>query len=76
MKCIVCNGNEIRTKAVTEQLQTGNDVVVVDVKIPVCGTCGERYYDRKTMQRLERIEAKLKKGGSKFREIGRVLALK
>jgi hypothetical protein len=41
--------------------------------VPVCETCGERYYDRKTMRDLEEVEQKLRDGIGKVEDVGRVL---
>ena len=73
MKCVICHGNEIRTAEVREEFAVGNDVVYVPVQVPVCKNCGERYYDRRTMQFLEEVEEKLHKKGPELKEIGKVL---
>ena len=75
MKCIVCHSEDIQTTRVQEQLQHGDDIVLVPVEIPVCGTCGERYYDRKTLRFLEEAEEKLEAEGAPLQEVGRILAL-
>jgi len=75
MKCIICHGEDISTTRVQEHLRRGDDIVVVPVEIPVCGTCGERYYDRKTLRFLEGTEEKLKTQQTQLQEIGRILAL-
>jgi YgiT-type zinc finger domain-containing protein len=61
MKCVICNGNEIETNEVKEEFVVGNDIIYVPIRIPVCKTCGERYYDRKTVRFLEEIKDKLDK---------------
>lgn len=73
MKCLICHGEDIVTRDVREELTSGDDVVYVPVKILVCQTCGERYYDRKTMRFLEEAERKLKEGKANLREVGKVL---
>jgi hypothetical protein len=35
--------------------------------------CGERYYDRMTMRKIENIRAKLKQRELKVEEVGKVL---
>ena len=75
MKCIVCHGEDISRVRVQEQLHHGDDIVVVPVEIPVCGTCGERYYDRKTLRFLEATEDKLKTQQIPLHEVGRILTL-
>ncbi|MFO7667189.1 MAG: YgiT-type zinc finger protein [Desulfobacterales bacterium] len=73
MKCIICHGDNIQVKEVKEEIFLGNDIVHIPIKIPVCMTCGERYYDRRTMQFLERIENKISGSELKLKEIGKVL---
>ena len=40
-----------------------------------CGytTCGERYYDRRTIRYLEDVEQSLKEGKAQLQEVGKVL---
>jgi YgiT-type zinc finger domain-containing protein len=73
MKCVICHGEDIRRMEVKEELILGNNVIYIPVKVLVCQTCGERYYDRRTMQFLEKIEEKIKKTTVKLKEIGKVL---
>ncbi len=73
MKCIICHGDEIETMEVKEEFVVGNDIVYAPVKIPVCKNCGERYYDRRTMQFLEGFEEKLRRKRVELREVGKVL---
>jgi len=75
MMCIVCHGDDIRLQDVKEEFQVGSDVVYVPVRLPVCQTCGERYYDRRTVQFLEQTASRLKQGAANVREVGRVLIL-
>jgi len=73
MKCVICHGQDIRYKEVKEEISFGNNIVFIPVKILVCQTCGERYYDRRTMQFLEEIEEKIRNTKVKLKEIGKVL---
>jgi len=73
MKCIVCHGEDIRIREVNEDIHVGADIVHVPVKTQVCMTCGERYYDRKTIRLLEDIETKLSRTELKLKEVGKVL---
>ena len=73
MKCVICHGDEIKVMEVKEEFAVGNDIVYVQGKVPVCKNCGERYYDRRTMHFLERIEQKLSKNRDGLKEIGKVL---
>ena len=74
MKCVICHGQSIETREVKEPIEVGSDVLYVTVMIPVCQTCSERYYDRKTVRYLETVEAEVRAGGAKVREVGRVLS--
>lgn len=73
MKCVICHGADVQFKDVREELPSGNDVVYVPIRVLVCQTCGERYYDRQTMRYLEAAEKKLKEGGLDLQEVGKVL---
>ena len=73
MKCIICYGEDIHVTAVQEELKMGHDVVHVPIQIPVCRTCGERYYDRRTVRFLEEVDQQLKGGKAQLREVGKVL---
>lgn len=73
MKCIICHGENIKVTEVKEELPVGNDIVYIPVKVPVCKTCGERYYDRRTMQFLEGIELNLTTTKAGLKEVGKVL---
>ncbi len=73
MKCIVCYGQEIEVQEVKEEIQVGEDLVYVPIETPVCQSCGERYYDRKTMRYLEEVVEEVKAGNGKVREVGRLL---
>ena len=73
MKCVICKGDEIEVMEVKEEFVVGNDIVYVPIKVPVCRNCGERYYDRRTMQFLEEIEGRLSRKQGELKEIGKVL---
>ncbi|HLV01048.1 MAG TPA: YgiT-type zinc finger protein [Acidobacteriota bacterium] len=73
MKCVICHGQEIEVQKVREEVKIGGDLIYVTVEVPVCQTCGERYYDRRTMRYLEEVEAKLKAGKVDLKEVGRLL---
>jgi len=73
MKCIVCHGENIQIGTVKEGLNIENDLVYVCVRIPVCRTCGERYYDRQTMRFLEEVNQTLREKKHKnLKEIGKI----
>jgi len=73
MKCVICKGTNIEKKSINEELRVGSDVILVPVEVMVCKSCGERYYDRRTMRYLEEIESQIKKEKIPFDVVGRVL---
>lgn len=73
MKCVICHGDEIKVMDVKEEFAVDNDIVYIPIKVHVCKTCGERYYDRRTMQFLEKVEEKLTKTREDLKEVGKVL---
>lgn len=75
LKCVVCNGTEVVEQEVREELRQGSDVVLAPVKCLVCQTCGERYYDRPTVQYLETLRQELKTGEIELKQIGKVYEL-
>ncbi len=75
MKCIVCHSDEITETIVQEQVKEGADIFMLQLKIPVCKNCGERYYNRQTVQLLEDAKNVLKKDKNNFKQIGIVYDL-
>ena len=73
MKCVICHGEDIQLTEVREELKVENNIVYVPIQIPVCQTCGERYYDRRTIRFLEEVDRQLKKGKANLQEVGKVL---
>ena len=73
MKCIVCKGSDIEIKTVDEQIRSERDIILVPMNILVCLTCGERYYDRKSMKKIEEIRKKLKNKKLNIEEVGKVM---
>jgi YgiT-type zinc finger domain-containing protein len=61
--------------AVQERIPVGNDIVLVPVEVLVCQSCGERFYDRATLRRLEELEDDLAACKPALREVGKVLEL-
>lgn len=76
MKCIVCHSTDISLRRVNEQLSRGEDMILVPVEVLVCNNCGERYYDRRTMQRLEEIEDAVNAGRLSLERVGEVLRVR
>ncbi len=75
MKCLVCHGEDIPVAEVKEELRVEQNIVYVPIRIPVCKTCGERYYDRRTIRFLEEVDQRLKEGKAILQEVGKVLEL-
>ena len=73
MKCIVCKSPDIEPKTVDEQIKSGEDIILVPMHLLVCSNCGERYYDRKAMQRIENIRKRVKNQNLDVEEIGKVM---
>jgi len=73
MKCVICNSQDITRRKVEEEIRKNSDVILVPVEVLVCEGCGERYYDRRTMKRLEDIEQSIKEKRASLQKVGRVL---
>lgn len=73
MKCVICNSSIIEKKQVEEEVRDGNNVVLIPLEVLVCRQCGERYYTRQIMKKLEEIEEKIKEKKISLKEVGRVL---
>lgn len=73
MKCVVCNSSNIEMKSVEEEIRSDKDILLIPVEVLVCLSCGERYYDKKTMKKIEEMRSKLKKHDLKVEEVGKVL---
>ena len=73
MKCVVCKSSDIELKTVDEQIKTERDIILVPMNILVCSNCGERYYDRKSIRKIEEIRNKLKNKELEVEEVGKVM---
>jgi len=73
MKCVICKGSDIELKTVDEQVMTGKDIILIPMNILVCSNCGERYYDRKAMKKIEEIRSRVKKQELDVEEVGKVM---
>jgi len=60
-------------KSVEEEIRSDKDILLIPLEVLVCLSCGERYYDRKTMKKIEEMRSKLKKHDLKLEEVGKVL---
>ena len=72
MKCIVCKSTDIEKKKVDEDIRVGRDIILVSMEVLVCNSCGERYYDRATMKKIEEYRTKLKNTSLNMEEVGKV----
>ena len=72
MKCVVCKSPDIQMKTVEEEIEIGNDIILIPVDVLVCSNCGERYYDRKTLKKIEELKSKLSSHDLKIEEVGKV----
>ncbi|MBW1834447.1 MAG: YgiT-type zinc finger protein [Deltaproteobacteria bacterium] len=73
MKCVICKGSDIEPKIVDEQIRTERDIVLVTMNVLVCSSCGERYYDKKAMKKIEEIRTRLKKRDLEVKEVGKIM---
>jgi YgiT-type zinc finger domain-containing protein len=60
-------------KTIEEEIKSDNDIVLIPLEVLVCQSCGERYYDRKAMRKMEVVRSRLRKHDLKVEEVGRVL---
>ena len=72
MKCIVCKSTDIEKKKVDEDIRVGQDIILVSMEVLVCNSCGERYYDRATMKKIEEYRTKLKNTNLNMEEVGKI----
>jgi len=73
MKCVICKGSDIQNKMIEEEIKSGRDIVLVALDVLVCMNCGERYYDRNTMRKIEDVRSRLKQKDLEVEEVGKVL---
>lgn len=73
MKCIICKSDDIELKKVDEEIRVKNNIILIPIKVPICNNCGERYYDRKTIQQLEKIKEKIENKEIVAEDVGKVL---
>ena len=73
MKCVICKSSEIQVKMVEEEVKSGRDIILVPMEVLVCTSCGERYYDRKAIKKIENIRERLKRHDLEVEEVGKVL---
>ncbi|MCH8127825.1 YgiT-type zinc finger protein [candidate division KSB1 bacterium] len=70
-KCPLCGGKLI-IKEVEKLLRGGNHTAVIKVMAEVCSHCGERLYQKETVERFEQIRLKLESEDiQEFKPIGK-----
>ena len=47
--------------------------MLIPMEVLVCLSCGERYYDRKAMRKIEELRLKLNHDDLEVEEVGKVL---
>ena len=72
MKCVVCKSPDIQMKTVEEEIEIGNEIILIPVDVLVCLNCGERYYDRKTIKKIEELKSKASSHDLKIEVVGKV----
>ncbi len=72
MKCVICNSPQIETKTVEEEIRWGTNILLVPMEVLVCLNCGERYYDKKSMRKIEETRSKLQRHDFKLEEVGKI----
>ena len=73
MNCIICRGSNIKPKKVDEEIRKGNDIILVPLDVLVCSNCGERYYNKKAINKIEVIRSKLESQEVEVEEIGKIM---
>ena len=61
-KCFRCSSTDLHDKEVEELIRHGRCVVAIRTTATVCDSCGERYFDRKTMQLFDETRQKVVRG--------------
>jgi YgiT-type zinc finger domain-containing protein len=73
MKCVICKSSDIQNKMIEEEIKSGKDIILIPLNVLVCMNCGERYYDRNTMRKIEDVRSRLKQKDLEVEEVGKVL---
>ena len=72
MKCVICKSEEISKIRVDEELTRDDDILLVELEVLVCQNCGERYYSRQDMPRLEKLQLGKESRLRKIQEVGKI----
>jgi len=73
MKCVICKSGDIAERVIEEEIRVGSNIIFVSVKALVCPECGEKYYNRAEMKKLEDMERLLRQKKVSLEKIGDVL---
>jgi len=72
MKCVICNSPHIEMKTVEEEIRWGTNILLMPMDVLLCLNCGERYYDKKAMKKIEETRSRLQKRNLAMDEVGKV----
>jgi YgiT-type zinc finger domain-containing protein len=72
MRCVVCKSTDIEKKMIDEEIKVDKNIVLVSMEVLVCNNCGERYYDKSTMRKIEKFRSKLKEAKLNMEEVGKI----
>ncbi len=72
MKCVICNSPHIEMKTVEEEIRWGTNILLVPMDVLLCLNCGERYYDKKAMKKIEETRSRLQNRVLEMEEVGKV----
>ena len=72
MRCVVCKSTDIEKKIVDEDIKVDKNIVLISMEVLVCNNCGERYYERATMKKIEEFRLKLKEAKLNMEEVGKI----
>jgi len=73
MEYVVCNSEDSYEKDVTEDFRHGNDFIIVPIRTLVCSSCGERYYSKQAVRKMEEIEKQIEAETLPVKTVGKVM---
>jgi hypothetical protein len=59
-------------RTVEEEIRWGNNILLVPMEVLMCLNCGERYYDKRAMKKIEETRSRLKRHDLMIEEVGKV----
>jgi uncharacterized protein with PIN domain len=54
------------------KIKVDKNIVLISMEVLVCNNCGERYYERATMKKIEEFRLKLKEAKLNMEEVGKI----